>query len=127
MSSMYINCYLTISALHSADNAEGYFPSLARRAKEMLFLFDSPDVTCTGRPTIANTVPFVISKESTGGDVDSYNHAVVFSIYRVDDKEYYITNKWMPLSIQSSPKRYAIFNFGASFDLLKPELLSSRG
>jgi hypothetical protein len=127
MSSVYTDSYLTISAIHSEDDAGGCFPSLARRDKEKPFPFVSPDVICTGRPTIANAVPFVIPKESTGDKVDGYNHAVVFSMHGVDDKKYYITNEWMPPSIESSPKRYGTFNFGASFDPLKHEPLSSRG
>lgn len=127
MSSVYMNTYLTISALHSVDDADGSFPSIARASKEMPFPFVSPDVVCTGRPTIANAVPFIIPKESMGSEHDSYNHAVLFSIHGTDDKMFYITNEWMPPSIESHKMRYGTFNFGASFDPLKPEPLSSRG
>jgi hypothetical protein len=127
MSSVYMNSYLTISALHSADDTDGCFPSLTRQAKKMPFPFVSPDVVCTGRPTVANAVPFVIPKESIGGALDSYNHAVAFSMHGKDDKKYYITNEWMPPSIESNPKRYGTFNFGTAFDPLKSEPLSSRG
>lgn len=127
MSSVYMNAYLAVSALHSADDADGCFPSIARASKQIPFPFVSPDVVCTGRPTIANAVPLIIPKESTGSKDDSYNHAVLFSIHGTDDKKFYITNEWMPPSTELHEKRYGTFNFGASFDPLKPEPLSSRG
>jgi hypothetical protein len=127
MSSVYMDSYLTVSALHSADDADGCFPSIARQTKSMPSPFVSPDVVCTGRPTVANAIPLVIPKESIGTELDSYNHAVVFSMHGSETGKYYITNEWMPPSIESSTKKYGTFNFGASYDPLKPEPLSSRG
>lgn len=128
MSDLYTNSYFTISALHSADDSEGCFPSLARKAKDKPYPFVSPDVTCTGRPTTANAVPFVIPKETISAPVDSYNHAVVFSMHgESEEKKYFITSEWMPPSIESHLKRCGTFNFGANFDPLKVEPLSKRG
>ena len=120
MGSVYLNAYLTLAALHSEDDASGCFPSAARNADKMPFPFVSPDVVCTGRPAITNTIPLVEL-----GDV--YECAAVFAMVGEGKKRYYLTHEWMPPSTESHKQRYGTFNFGASYDPLAAEPLSSRG
>jgi hypothetical protein len=127
MGAVYLNSYLTISALHSADDSQGCFPTAAREAmsNQRLFPFASPDVVCTGCPTIANAIPFILPGNGLGND--RHKCAVPFSMHGKGKERYYITYEWMQSSTESIPQTYGVGNFGAPFDPLRGEPLSRRG
>ena len=68
MGSVYSNSYLTISALNSRDDSEGCFPSVRQEPEGKEYPFVSPDVLCTGRRCLANAVPYLMPRGSSGSD-----------------------------------------------------------
>jgi hypothetical protein len=130
MGSVYLNSYLTISALHSVDDSQGCFPTISRQPYSMPFPFVSPDVICTKRPAVANTIPFVVPGNGTSGE-DSYLRSHPFSVHGMGRRKFYITNEWMLPSTKSEPRTYATWDFmglvSAPFDPLLTAPLSRRG
>ncbi|KAM5343900.1 hypothetical protein ACJ41O_012437 [Fusarium nematophilum] len=128
MGLVYANSYLTIAALSSKDDSSGCFQDASTR-------FDEPsvsvDVRSTGRRCFSHAAPVV--RWDDDGNFPTLMGRWTWATDEVTDPEgnhtswLYITPEWMPPSLQGSPTKYILGEFGGTFDPIGDEPLSKRG
>ncbi|KAF2395892.1 HET-domain-containing protein [Trichodelitschia bisporula] len=127
MGNIYADAVLTISALGSTDYSAGCFSTFEKRLDRP---YVSADTRSIGRPCFPNAAPLV---EEPTSDKPKQLHKAGgqdFAIIKAHPGRIYITREWMPSSSDSessTPGTYRVGEFGAGWDPISDEPLSTRG
>ena len=132
MGDVYLNAYLTISALSSEDDSSGCFADMDTDPR-LTLTYVSSDARATGRPCIPRASPRILSIPAENEhDLRAYRSGRlpfhVAEMTQIERKSrLYFTFEWMPSSLKSDPMIYLMGTFGGNFDPIADSHLSSRG